>query len=156
MASSRPGSWLGARYLHHLDLLFFARTSSDWSPTALLSGVPKLVLLTTTGAKTGQRRRVPLIPIPGQDRELAVIASNWGQSQHPAWYHNLLANPEADVTYNGRTSRYRARPASDDERHLYWQAATKLYVGYSRYEQRAANRVIPIMVLTPLEDDPTS
>ena len=84
-----------------------------------LSGLP-VVMLTTTGARTGQQRTLPVIAVPDGDN-LVVIASNWGQRRHPAWYHNLRAHPEATVTVGGVSRRVRAHEAVGEERDRLWQ-----------------------------------
>jgi deazaflavin-dependent oxidoreductase (nitroreductase family) len=81
--------------------------------------------------------------------KLVVIASNFGQTKHPAWYYNLRAHPEATVTLRGRTRNYVAHEASASEREQYWQRATSVYAGYATYEVRAGERQIPIFVLEP-------
>jgi len=72
-----------------------------------------VVLLTTTGAKTGQQRTLPVIAVPDGDN-LVVIASNRGQRQHPAWYYNLPAHPEGTVTVGGASWRVQAREATGE------------------------------------------
>lgn len=148
VASSRPGAWLFARTMHYFDSPFL-RWSGNRCPTMLLGGVPTVGLVTTIGARSGQKREVPLIVVPGDDGALALIASNWGQARHPAWYHNLRANPEVEVTLKGETRSYRARVAEEHERKHYLSEGAKLYVGYPRYQQYAGDRTIPVMILTP-------
>lgn len=154
VASSRPGSWIFARTMHYFDSPFLCRVGS-WCPTSLLAGIPTVALVSTTGAKSGREHSVPLIVVPGDGGELALIASNWGQDHHPAWYHNLRANPEAEVTLNGETRRYRAREADEQERQHYLSEGAKLYVGYPRYQQYAGDRTIPVVILTPAADRET-
>jgi deazaflavin-dependent oxidoreductase (nitroreductase family) len=67
-------------------------------------------MLTTTGAKTGQQRTMPVIAVPDDDH-LVVLRSNWGQRQHPAWYDNLRAHPTATVTVSGVPRRVQAHEA---------------------------------------------
>jgi deazaflavin-dependent oxidoreductase (nitroreductase family) len=76
-----------------------------------------------------------------------VIASNFGQARHPAWYHNLRANPEGQVTVDGVTRRFRATEAEGEMRARIWQEGLKVYPGWSQYERRAANRQIAVFVL---------
>jgi deazaflavin-dependent oxidoreductase (nitroreductase family) len=104
-AATAPVSWLYGRVLHHLDRLTRGRhTLSSW-----LSGLP-VVMLTTTGAKTGQQRTSPVIAVPDGDN-LVVVASNWGRRQHPAWYYNLRAHPRATVTVGSVPRRVQAHEA---------------------------------------------
>ena len=113
---------------------------------ALPIGFPVL-LLRTTGARTGRSRQTPLLFTPDGDRAV-VIASSAGEPRHPAWYHNLVANPGCEVLANGRSGAYTARIADGDERARLWALATSMYHGYETY-QRRAGRAIPVIVLEP-------
>jgi deazaflavin-dependent oxidoreductase (nitroreductase family) len=144
-AASGPGSWLFARVMHHIDRPVYSLTNGRHTFASLASGLP-VVMLTTTGARTGVRRTVPVLGLPTADG-LAVIASNYGQPHHPAWYHNLRANPEGEVTVDGTTRQFRATEAEGDVRARIWRESLKVYPGYSQYERRAANRQIAVFVL---------
>jgi deazaflavin-dependent oxidoreductase (nitroreductase family) len=109
-------------------------------------GLPSL-LLTTTGRRTGQPRTVPLLYLPDGDRYV-VIASNWGQQHHPAWSGNLLANPEATVSVDGRETAVRARLADPAERERLWPAITRVWPAYDTYVERSG-RDIRVFVLEP-------
>ena len=98
-AATAPVSWLYVRVLHHLDRLSYRLTRGRHTFSSRLARLP-VVMLTTTGAKTGQQRTSPVIAVPDGDN-LVVIASKWGQRQHPAWFHNLCAHPQATVTVGG-------------------------------------------------------
>ena len=80
---------------------------------------------------------------------VVLIASNFGRAHHPAWYHNLRANPVATLSVRGRENTYIAREAAGIEREDYWRQAVELYAGYAAYQKRTGGRKIPIMVLTP-------
>ncbi len=151
IAWSRSGVWLFARTLHHLDRPLLRWSQGRFSLTSFLTGIP-IVSLTTTGAKSGQPRTVPLIALEDGER-LVIIASNFGQAHYPAWYHNLRAHPQAVVTRRDRTRTYVAHSAEGEERDAYWEAAVKLYPGYRVYKERAAGRTIPVIVLTPTAQD---
>jgi deazaflavin-dependent oxidoreductase (nitroreductase family) len=144
-AASGPGSWLFARVMHRVDRPVYRLTSGRHTFASLASGLP-VVMLTTTGARTGARRTVPVLGLPTGDG-LAVIASNFGQTHHPAWYHNLRANPDGQVTVDGMTRAFRAIEAEGEMRARIWQEGLKLYPGWSQYERRASNRQISIFVL---------
>ena len=110
VASSRPGAWLFSKTLHQQDKALFKATSGRLTRSAFLAGLP-VVMLTTTGAKTGQRRTMPLIGIPvGED--LAVIGSNYGKKNTPGWVYNLEADPSATVGYRDRSVEVVARRAT--------------------------------------------
>ena len=110
-------------------------------------GMP-VVLLTTTGRKTGQQRTTVLVAPVADDHRLVVIASNGGDHRHPHWYLNLQANPDAEVTIFGEERQVRARPATADERKEIWPRAVDAYPAYARY-QGWTDREIPIVVLEP-------
>jgi deazaflavin-dependent oxidoreductase (nitroreductase family) len=103
-------------------------------------------MLTTTGARTAIQHTVPVLGLPTADG-LAVIASNYGQRHHPAWYHNLRANPDGRVTVDGMTREFRATEAEGEMRDRIWQDGLKVYPGWSQYERRAWNRQIAVFVL---------
>jgi deazaflavin-dependent oxidoreductase (nitroreductase family) len=107
------------------------------------------LLLTTTGARSGQPRATPLIYFRDGGR-IVLMASNFGEARHPAWYHNLRATPRALVTADGATAPYLAREAEGAEREELWRKALAFYGGYEAYSRRAGGRRIPIMVLEPL------
>ena len=152
-AATTPVSWVYVRVLHHLDRLSSRLTRGRRTFSSWLSGLP-VVMLTTTGARTGQQRTSPVIAVPDGD-DLVVIASNWGQRQHPAWYHNLCTHPEATVTVGGVARRVRAHEATGEERDRLWQQDLDVYPGRIAYERRAANRPIPVVVLAPVRDKPS-
>jgi len=147
LASTAVGAWFFSHTLHHVDHWVIRLTHGQQSLTNVLSGVP-ILTLTTIGAKSGQARSVPLVGIPDGEK-IVLFASNWGRTFYPAWYHNLRANPEAQVTWAGQTRTYVARAADAAERTRYWQQAVNLYPGYAAYERRTQGRPIPVLVLTP-------
>lgn len=150
VAASPAGAWLYARTLHHLDRLVLRVSRGRRSATSVMSGLP-LVMVTTTGAKSGLPRTTPLLCIRSDDAPttFAVLASNWGQKRYPAWYFNLKANPRATCSIDGVAGDYLAHEATDDEYTRYWRAASATYLGYPLYRQRISGRAIPIIVLTP-------
>jgi deazaflavin-dependent oxidoreductase (nitroreductase family) len=112
--------------------------------SALVTGLP-IIALTTTGARSGRPRTVPLVRVPDGER-LILIASNWGQAKHPAWYYNVKANPQVTITRDGVTRPYVAREVVGEERAACWGRAVALYPGYRGYAERAG-REIPVVVL---------
>ena len=144
-ASSGPGSWLFARVLHHIDKPIARMTGGRHTLASLVSGLP-VVFVTTTGARSGKPRTVPVLGLPTPDG-LAVIASNYGQAHHPAWYHNLLADPTGEVSVGGARRRFRATVAEGDARDRIWQEGLRIYPGWSQYERRASHRDIAVFVL---------
>jgi deazaflavin-dependent oxidoreductase (nitroreductase family) len=146
-ASSGPGSWVFARLAHHLDRPVHRWTDGRHTAASLLTGLP-ILMLTTTGAKSGKRRTVPVLGLPTAEG-LAIIASNYGQERHPAWYHNLRKDPRAEVAMDERVWPARAVEVEDERRERVWQEALKIYPGYATYEKRADHRRIHVFVLEP-------
>ena len=149
LAASGPGAWLFARVLHRIDRPVYRLTRGRHTFANLLSGIP-VVLLTTTGARTGRPRTVPVLGLPTADG-LAVIASNFGQQHQPGWYYNLRANPEGSVTVDGQSRQVRAVEAEGDVRRRIWEEGLRVYPGWAQYERRASHRRIAVFVLEPVE-----
>jgi deazaflavin-dependent oxidoreductase (nitroreductase family) len=145
-AGSGPGSWVFARAAHRLDKRLYKLTNGRHTLATLVSGIP-VVMLTTTGARSGEERTTPVLGLPTDEDSIAVIASNFGQEKHPAWYHNLRKNPEGTVTVDGDTWRFRAVVAEGERRERIWQDGLKIYPGFSQYEKRASHRDIAVFVL---------
>lgn len=149
-ASSRFGAWVFARILHRIDRVLMRLTGGRVSIPRVFAGLP-VIQLTTVGARTGTRRIVPVLGLrDGED--WIVIASNWGQTEHPAWYHNLKANPTVTVTHRDRSAEYEAREVTGEEKTAYWDRATEVYLGFSAYRDRAGDRAIPVVVLSPIDE----
>jgi deazaflavin-dependent oxidoreductase (nitroreductase family) len=147
MAATGPGAWVFARVLHRIDRPVYRLTRGRYTFASLVSGIP-VVMLTTTGARSGEPRSVPVLGLP-TDEGLAVIASNFGKHRHPAWYHNLRANPEGSVTVDGTSRRFRAVEADGERRRRIWEEGLRVYPGWAQYERRATNREITVFVLDP-------
>lgn len=106
------------------------------------------VLVTHTGAKSGRRRTTPLAYFTDGDN-VVIIASRGGHESHPAWYHNVTANPGVELWSGGRGGPYRAREAEGAERERLWDAAVSFYPGFASYQERAGGRRIPVIVCEP-------
>lgn len=108
----------------------------------------EIALVDHRGARSGTTRTSPLMYL--RDGEaVAVVASKAGQPSHPAWFHNLMANPETTVQIGAEALPVRARLADEEERERLWSAFVVLYPGYASYRERAHPRVIPILILEP-------
>ncbi len=149
LIATRPVTWVLARTVHHIDAAVFRASGGRTTASATLTGLP-LITLTTTGARSGQPRSVPLVGIPDGER-LILIASNWGQAKHPAWYHNIKANPAVTVSHGGETRPYTARELAGEERAAAFARAAALYPGYDGYAKRAG-REIPVVGLEADDD----
>ena len=108
-----------------------------------------LLLLHTTGAKSGKERVNPLAYQADGDR-LVVFASKGGAPTNPDWYYNLLANPRATIELENDTRTVAARVAEGDERERIWSRQKELVPGFADYEQKTT-RQIPVIVLEPAE-----
>jgi deazaflavin-dependent oxidoreductase (nitroreductase family) len=148
-AKSRFGGWMALNVANKIDP-YLMRASRGLLKVP--SGTPT-VLLTHTGAKSGRKRTTPLVYFT-DGRNVVLIASQTGRPKHPAWYHNLKANPEIELWAGGRGGPYRAREAEGAERDRLWKLATQLYPGYDDYQRKAdaAGRRIPVMICEPRDE----
>lgn len=106
-----------------------------------------ILLLSTTGRRTGQPRTWPLTDLPEGER-LIVLASNGGQPNHPAWYLNLRANPQVSVQLGDQTQTMIAHTAEGEERAWLWSRVVEEFPSYAGY-QRKTDCQIPVVVLRP-------
>jgi len=108
------------------------------------AGAPML-LLTTTGARSGEQRTTPLVYLPDGDR-LVVIASKGGAPTHPAWYHNLVAHPDVTVEVGSETLPVRAAVLSGEERDRLYARQAALRPAFAEYQAKTTRR-IPVVAL---------
>ena len=108
------------------------------------------LLLTTVGRKTGEKRPLPLLFGETGDSYI-IIASKGGMPNHPIWYLNLEANPECDLMVGPKAVRARARVAEGEERERLWKQMEAMYPPYEDYQKNAGERVIPVIVLDPID-----
>jgi deazaflavin-dependent oxidoreductase (nitroreductase family) len=136
------GRWFGINVSSRIDPTLLRLTGGRVSTTAFFP----LVLMTVRGRKSGQPRTVPLVYFTQGD-EVILTASSFGREGHPAWALNLRANPRVELFAKGRGGTFVARETTGEERDRLYELATRLYGGYGIYEQRAANRTIPVFAL---------
>jgi deazaflavin-dependent oxidoreductase (nitroreductase family) len=110
----------------------------DWRGATVL-------LLTTTGRRSGESRTTPLIYQP-YDGSYLVVASKGGAPEPPAWYRNLEENPEVEVQVRGDRFRAHARTAEADEKPDMWRTMTAIWPAYDSYKEKT-EREIPVVVL---------
>ena len=146
-ASTRPGAWMFAHTLRHLDNVVGRLSRGRTSAPQLLAGLPVLDI-TTRGRKSGQPRSSHLIAVPIADT-LALLGTNFGQPSTPAWVLNLEADPHATVSYRGTTMPVKARPATAAEQTEVMENSASVYGGYTKYLQRIHGRRVRIFVLEP-------
>ena len=110
----------------------------------LWNGAP-ILILTTTGRKSGEERSTPLIF--GRDGDdYVLVASQGGRPQHPHWYRNLVAQPEVQLQVKDDRFRARARTAEGEERERLWRTMNEIWAPYDSYQEKT-ERVIPVVVL---------
>jgi deazaflavin-dependent oxidoreductase (nitroreductase family) len=149
VAGTRAGGWVLSRTLRHLDDVVGRLTDGRRSAPELLTGLAVLDL-TTTGRRSGRARTSHLIATP-YDGTLALLGTNFGQRQTPAWALNLEAHPRATVTHRGRSREVVARPATERETEEIFRLAARHYVGYRNYRRRVGeSRRIRVFVLEPV------
>ena len=144
-SKSTVGAWLFARTLRYCDALLLRFAHGRTAPE-LLAGLPT-VFVTTTGARSGEKRTSPLVAIP-IDEGLALVGTNFGQKATPAWYYNLRKHPDAEVRYHDRSVAVTAREVEAGElRDRIMRRARRIYAGYAAYEARITDRPIHVMRL---------
>jgi F420H(2)-dependent quinone reductase len=142
IAGSRAGAWEFLHVVSAVDRRLLALTGGRVSVAV---GAP-VGLLETTGARTGRRRRTPLLYLT-DGRDVVIVASNGGGDRDPAWLHNARARDDVRLLTREHGWRtFRARVAAGAERARRWTLATDLFAGYLAYQARTA-REIPVVVL---------
>lgn len=145
--ASSPVAAALARVTVPLDRFVLARTKGRYTAMGPI-GMP-LLILTTTGRKTGQSREQPLTYVRDGAR-LVVVGTNFGQSHHPAWTSNLLADPHATVTVGGRAVPAVATQLHGDEQRRFLRAFAEIGENYTAYAERAGReREVRVFALEP-------
>ena len=101
--------------------------------TLLDSAAQPMLMLTTTGARTGRLRETPLAAVPLEQGRFLVVGSNFAREHHPAWTANLIANPDAEIVYRGIRTPARARLLEGAERERRWRTAVGWFPGWIDY-----------------------
>jgi deazaflavin-dependent oxidoreductase (nitroreductase family) len=112
-----------------------------------LRGAP-VMLLTTTGRRSGRRRTVPVLYLR-RGEDVVIAASKAGMSQHPLWYRNLKSNPEVEIEIGTERRAMRARTAMAGEKAELWPRLVAMYRDFDDYQART-ERDIPVVILSPL------
>ncbi|MCB0908033.1 MAG: nitroreductase family deazaflavin-dependent oxidoreductase [Nocardioidaceae bacterium] len=137
------GRWYGIHVAAPIDARLMRRSRGR----IRMVGTLPTAVLGTTGAKSGEPRENPILYFHDGD-DVILIASSFGRDKHPAWYHNLMAHPEATLNGHAFTA---AEVTDTQERERLFALAVKVYPGYADYRTRtdAIGRRIPIMRLSP-------
>ena len=104
-----------------------------------------ILLLTTTGRKTGEQHTTPLIYDLDGDNPV-IVASKGGAPEHPGWYRNILKNPHVDVQIKGEKFHAHPRTVEGEERERLWKQMNKMWPHYDEYQTKT-DREIPVVVL---------
>jgi deazaflavin-dependent oxidoreductase (nitroreductase family) len=147
IGATRPGAWFFALTLDHVDKPVHRWSGGRTTVAAVLAGLP-VVMLTTTGARTARTTASPVVGFEEGD-DVIVIGSNYGQAHHPAWVHNLRANPRARLEIRGVGCDVTAEEATGRERERYLHIASAVYPGFRVYVERAAPRRVAVIRLIP-------
>jgi deazaflavin-dependent oxidoreductase (nitroreductase family) len=151
LGMTKAGSWVFQRTLYRIDRPLYRWSRGRITVPGTATGLP-VILLTTTGAKSGVARTMPVAGIPDRDvdpRNLYVMGTNFAQAKSPAWAINLSAEPRCEVTWRDRTCAACAVPVTDpDEREHAWRQAASYYLGFTAYRERIQNRDVKIFRLT--------
>lgn len=142
LSMSMPDSWLKAT--GKLNVPIYRLSGGRLMNTV---GTSPVLLLTTTGRRTGQKRTAPVLYLR-DDGRLVVIGSNAGNARAPAWSHNLKANPNAEVEIGRERLQVQARVAEGEERAELWSKVNRMYEGFDEYDARTS-RDIAVFVLEP-------
>lgn len=145
-ARQRPVTWFLVNVGNRIDPFLMRATGGRVKSTI---NAPT-VLVTHRGARSGKQRTTPLAYFT-QGENVVLIASAGGAPKHPAWFHNVMANPEVELWAKGHGGRYRAREADGEERERLWNLAVEYYPGFATYQERAGERRIPVVICSPAE-----
>jgi deazaflavin-dependent oxidoreductase (nitroreductase family) len=142
LSMAMPDSWLKATGKLNVPIYRLSRGRIFGS-----IGTAPVLLLTSTGRRSGQKRTAPVVFLADGERYV-VIGSNAGNERTPAWSYNLQANPEAEIELRGARKLVRARVAEGEERAELWRKVNEMYEGFDDYDAKTS-RDIAVFVLEP-------
>jgi deazaflavin-dependent oxidoreductase (nitroreductase family) len=145
-AATRPLARVYGVIQPPLDRLVYRLSGGATTASSWLAGV-EIAMLTTTGARTGRPRTLPVLALSDGD-DAIVIASNFGRHRNPSWYHNLRADPRATLVTNGVSRSVVARETEGAERERDYRRGEEVFRGFDHY-RRWATRQIPVLRLEP-------
>jgi deazaflavin-dependent oxidoreductase (nitroreductase family) len=127
---------------------FLLRISRGWLSTAMQT----IVLMQTTGAKSGAKRETVTLCMPDGE-EIVLVGSNWGRDRHPAWIFNLRKEPLTYIHFRGYVGPAKARELEGDERSVMWERLVTYNPQYARYAS-STERVLPVVSLERFSESP--
>jgi deazaflavin-dependent oxidoreductase (nitroreductase family) len=142
LSMTMPDSWLKATGKLNVPIYRLSRGRIFGNV-----GTAPVLLLTSTGRRSGQKRTAPVVFLADGERYV-VIGSNAGNVRTPAWSYNLQANPDAEIELRGAHKLVRARVAEGDERAELWRKVNEMYEGFDDYDAKTP-RDIAVFVLEP-------
>jgi F420H(2)-dependent quinone reductase len=142
LSMAMPDSWLKATGKLNVPIYRLSRGRIFGS-----IGTAPVLLLTSTGRRSGQQRTAPVVFLVDGERYI-VIGSNAGNQRTPAWSYNLQANPDAEIEIRGTHELVRARVAEGEERAELWRKVNEMYEGFDDYDAKTS-RDIAVFVLDP-------
>lgn len=144
-ARTKAGKWVLMNISRRVDPTLVRLTRGKLSTLVFT----RAVVLTHKGAKSGIERTSALLYFTDAGRVICM-ASNYGGTRHPAWYHNVKANPEVTLFAGGYEGRFSGEETTGAERDRLWALAKQLTVGYADYEKTTDGREIPVMAFTEI------
>ena len=154
MADAKPAPWTPTQERLATPIIHLMTTLNIWAYRLTggrlggkFPGGAPVCLVTTRGKRSGEPRTVALLYLVDGD-DVVLVASKGGMAHSPAWYHNMVANPDVEVQIGSRTRPYRARRASDAAKGTLWPRLVAMYRDYDSYQARTT-RNIPVVILTP-------
>ncbi len=144
---SSGGQWFMRQIAPRLDPSLMRLTRGR---ATSLGPWPRSVLLTHTGARSGIERTSPWVYFTDGDRVI-LVASNYGGTRNPAWYHNIKANPTVTLLGGGFEGRFVGEEVTGEDRDRVWALATKWNPGYAHYQSLAGGRTIPLIALNSID-----
>jgi len=154
MAETKRAAWtptgerLGTIFIRIMTAanVWLFRLTGGWLGARFRGGAP-VCLVTTRGRKSGAPRTIALLYLTDGDR-LVLVGSKGGMSHHPAWVHNLRAEPRCEIEIGTKRTPMRARTAGPDERRALWPRLVAMYPDYQSYQERTT-REIPVIICEP-------
>jgi deazaflavin-dependent oxidoreductase (nitroreductase family) len=145
--ATRPMAKIYAVIQRPLDRVVYRLTRGRTTASSYLAGV-EITMLTTIGARTGKARTLPVLGLPDGEN-IILIASNFGRSRNPAWYHNLRANPTATIVARGHSREVVARELCGSERERCYRRGEEIFPAFTQYRRWTPRRHIPVVMLEP-------